>query len=96
MSSRAVNGPVNFMERYQKENVMLAIVIGMLFVIFGFVGLFFWWSSFMVIVKGLFPILFLCGGLLSVIAGVTRIRDTMDSRPETEPAKDPGQNTSAQ
>ena len=59
---------------------MLAIVFGLIFMILGLWGLASWWTDFMMVLKGLIPVLFVFGGLLAVIAGVTSIRDSIEAK----------------
>jgi hypothetical protein len=59
---------------------MLAVIVGLVFVALGLWGVIAWWTSFLVILKGLVPVMLACGGLLAVIAGVTSIRDSMEAQ----------------
>lgn len=59
---------------------MLAVILGLVFVVLGFWGVVAWWVSFKLVLKGLVPAMILCGGLLSVIAGIASIKDAMASK----------------
>lgn len=59
---------------------MLAVIVGLIFMALGLWGVISWWPSFMIVLKGLVPIMIVCGGFLAVIAGVTSIRDSIESR----------------
>ena len=63
---------------------MLAIILGMIFVAIGVFGVVAWWSAFLIVLKGLVPVMLACGGLLAVIAGITSIRDSMAPRTTEE------------
>lgn len=67
---------------------MLAIVFGLVFMALGLWGLLSWWGDFLIILKGLFPVLFFFGGVIAVIAGATSIRDMRAARPVSEKAKE--------
>lgn len=54
---------------------MLAILFGVIFMALGIFGVFTWWSSFMVVLKGLLPFLIIFGGLLSIVAGASKINE---------------------
>ena len=59
---------------------MLAIVMGVIFVTLGLWGVFAWGWEFVVVIKGLIPAMFVCGGILAVIAGITSLRDTLEAK----------------
>ena len=63
---------------------MLAVIVGICFIVVGLWGILGWWSSFVIVFKGLVPVMFACGGLLAVIAGATSIRDEMELRATRE------------
>lgn len=70
---------------------MLSVILGLVFMILGLWGLLSWWADFVVVFKGSVPVLIFMGGLLAVIAGITSIRDSMQSKsssPSTDTAKD--------
>lgn len=70
---------------------MLAVILGLIFMALGLWGLIAWWGSFILVLKGLVPVLILFGGFIAVVAGVTSIRDSMESRSsgrETEEKKE--------
>jgi hypothetical protein len=59
---------------------MLAIIIGGLFTAAGLIGLIRWWTLTIDVLKGVLPLLFIGGGLVSIIAGYTSIRDALFSK----------------
>jgi len=66
---------------------MLAVIVGLIFVILGIWGVIAWWPLFLIVIKGFIPVMIACGGLLSVIAGATSIRDIMEGRTTKEIGK---------
>jgi hypothetical protein len=59
---------------------MLAIVVGLMFAGIGVWGVAVWYSDFIVVVRGIVPVLLFCGGMLSVVAGITSLKDQSDDR----------------
>jgi len=59
---------------------MLAVIVGAIFMLLGLWGVITWWSSFLVVLKGLVPAMIVCGGFLAVVAGVTSMRDSMKAQ----------------
>ena len=55
---------------------MASIVGGGIAIIIGILSLIFWWGSFITILKGGIPILLLLGGVISLVAGISEIKDT--------------------
>jgi hypothetical protein len=64
---------------------MIAIFVGMLFMALGIWGIVTWWGDFLVLLRGALPLLIAVGGLISVVAGVASIKDSLNVRPT--PAK---------
>jgi hypothetical protein len=70
---------------------MLAILFGLIFIVFGLWGIVRWLPDVMMIVRGMAPAMLCCGGLLAVIAGIASIRDDMEAKaqkkdlPQTPP-----------
>ena len=62
---------------------MMAVIVGLIFALLGLWGIIHWWGSFVEVLKGSVPVMFLCGGLLAIIAGITAIRDKI-STPKSE------------
>lgn len=59
---------------------MASIVGGGIAIIIGILGLIFWWGSFITILKGGIPILLLLGGIISLVAGISEIKDTAKAK----------------
>ena len=64
---------------------MTGVVGGGVAVIIGLLGLIFWLDSFFVILKGSIPIILLLGGIISLVAGISEIKET--SKTKTEEGK---------
>jgi hypothetical protein len=62
---------------------MMAMVVGLIFILLGLWGIITWRDSFLMVLKGIVPLMLVCGGLLSLIAGVTAIKDKI-SAPKVE------------
>jgi small neutral amino acid transporter SnatA (MarC family) len=56
---------------------MLLLIGGVVSVILGFIGFSFWWSDFIIILKGGIPILLILGGILAVYVGMDAMQDKM-------------------
>ena len=54
---------------------MSLLIGGVVASVFGLVSLIFWWTDFMTIIKGAFPISLLLGGALAVYVGIDEIQD---------------------
>ena len=70
---------------------MLSVIIGLVFMVLSLWGIIGWWPDFVNVIKGVFPLLFLFGGALAVIAGVTSIRDSMTMQKAMDKEADQGQ-----
>ncbi|MFH0807451.1 MAG: hypothetical protein V2A57_03450 [Elusimicrobiota bacterium] len=67
---------------------MLALIIGLLVVsISAWIGLNFCLADIIIVLKGTLPIMFFFGGLLSVIAGITTLKDENDAKKGEEELK---------
>ena len=62
-------------------NKMVSIVGGGVATILGLLGLIFWWDSFIAILRGGIPIILLLGGIISLVAGISEIKET-SSKPK--------------
>ena len=58
------------------------IVGGGIAVILGILGLIFWWGSFVTLLKGGIPILLLLGGIISLAAAISEIKETSKTKKE--------------
>jgi hypothetical protein len=65
---------------FDRGGYMLAVIIGLLFVIAGGLGVITWKADFVVILKGLMPIMLVAGGMISVIAGIMSIIESPESK----------------
>jgi hypothetical protein len=63
---------------------MLAVLLGLMFVVAGAFGVFVWKVDFVVVLKGLLPFLFLVGGVISIVAGTTSIVESFGPKNEAE------------
>lgn len=61
---------------------MASIIGGGIAIIIGILGLVFWWGSFITILKGGIPILLLLGGIISLVAGISEIKETAKAKKE--------------
>lgn len=59
---------------------MLAIILGLIFTGAGLFGIIVWHQDLLIIIKGLFPVLILVGGILAIVAGATSIKDAIDEK----------------
>ena len=65
---------------------MTSIVGGGIAVIIGLLGLIFWWDFFTAILKGGIPILLVLGGIISLVAGISEIKETAKAKEEEKKA----------
>lgn len=70
---------------------MVALVVGLVFVVIGVLGIARWLPDFVVIIKGLVPIMLLFGGLLAIVAGITSIKDSVEAKKLEEERKKEGE-----
>jgi|YNPNPStandDraft_1061719.scaffolds.fasta_scaffold99466_2 hypothetical protein len=66
---------------------MIALIIGIIVVVLGVVGIVQWFSDFVSVLKGAVPPMFVCGGLLAIIAGITSIKDAAEAKKLEEERK---------
>jgi len=57
-----------------------SIIGGGIAIILGILGLIGWWGDFITILKGGVPILLLLGGIISLMAGISEIRETSKAK----------------
>lgn len=53
---------------------MISTLIGILFVVIGFMGTLRWAEEFAVILRGLIPVSLILGGLVGILAGVSSLQ----------------------
>lgn len=66
---------------------MVALIIGIIVVIIGVVGIVYWFSPFVEVLKGAVPAMLVLGGALAVVAGITTIRDEIEAKKFEEERK---------
>lgn len=57
---------------------MLAVIIGLVFSIIGLWGIISYLPQMAIVAKGLVPFMVFVGGCISIVAGITAIRDSLD------------------
>ncbi len=60
----------------------VSVIVGAAVAILGLAGLFRWSSAFVTMLKGTIPAMFIIGGIIALIAGVSEIKDEMASKKE--------------
>ena len=60
----------------------LGIVIGVITVLLGLKGLIAWRGDLLTVLRGSMPVIFILGGAIAVIAGISEIRDEISSKRE--------------
>ncbi|MCX5666538.1 MAG: hypothetical protein NT036_05855 [Candidatus Omnitrophica bacterium] len=60
----------------------LGIVIGIIALFLGLKGLCGWWGDFITVLRGSLPVIFILGGAIAVIAGLSEIKDETSSKRE--------------
>lgn len=66
---------------------MASIIGGGIAIIIGILGLILWWGSFLTILKGSVPILLLLGGAISLVAGLSELKETQKAKANKEEKK---------
>jgi hypothetical protein len=66
---------------------MSLLIGGIISAVLGLISLIFWWSDFMTIVKGAFPICLLLGGALAVYVGIDEIQDKISEERQSQEQK---------
>ena len=61
-------------------NKMTGVIGGGIAIIIGLFGLIFWWDSFITILRGSVPIILLLGGIISLVAGISEIKETSKTK----------------
>ena len=60
----------------------LGIVIGVVAIILGLKGLAAYWGDLLMMLRGSLPVIFILGGAIAVIAGLSEIKDEISSKRE--------------
>ena len=63
---------------------MIALLVGIVFVVLGVLGLILWWSKFVIVLLGSLPPIFLLSGLAALALGISQIRDKIAAKKEEE------------
>ena len=63
---------------------MKIFIGGIVALIIGFLGLVFWWFEFLIVLKGVVPIIFVLGGALAIYLGIEDTKTTTASPPGEE------------
>jgi outer membrane biosynthesis protein TonB len=63
---------------------MIALLVGIVFVILGVLGLILWWGNFVVVLTGSLPPIFILSGLAALALGISQVRDKMAAKKEEE------------
>lgn len=61
---------------------LTSIVGGAIAIVLGLLGLINWWGDFVTILKGGIPILLLLGGIISLVAGISEMKETSKTKKE--------------
>ncbi len=69
---------------------MLSIIFGLAFAILGLWGVIGWWADFTTVVRGALPFMFVIGGMIAIVAGISGIIDSMGGKTEKEEELKPG------
>ncbi len=59
---------------------MLAVILGLVFIMAGGCGVLVWKGDFIIVLKGLVPFMFVVGGVISIVAGITNITESFESK----------------
>jgi uncharacterized membrane protein YccC len=60
----------------------LSVIIGAIVALLGVWGLIGWWDDFLLVLRGSIPAMFIFGGVIAVIAGMSEIRDELAAKQE--------------
>ena len=70
---------------------MVALVMGIVVVVLGLLGIVSWFGDFVLVLKGSVPAMFVLGGLLAIVAGITSIKDAAEAKKLEEERKKEGE-----
>ena len=65
---------------------MLAVILGIIFVLAGATGVYVWKGEFLEVIKGLVPFMLVIGGGISIVAGITSIVESFEKKEESQTA----------
>jgi len=60
----------------------ITIIGGIISIVIGLGGIFTWWGSLVVLLKGAIPPILVLGGLAALFAGMSEIKDSMQGKKE--------------
>ena len=60
----------------------LSVIIGAIVGLLGLWGLIGWWCDFTLVLRGSIPAMLIFGGIIAVIAGLSEIKDELESKKE--------------
>lgn len=63
---------------------MIALIVGIVFLVLGVLGLIFWWTKFVIVLAGSLPPIFVLSGLAALALGISQIRDKIAAKKEEE------------
>ncbi|MBL7072218.1 MAG: hypothetical protein ISS33_00390 [Candidatus Omnitrophica bacterium] len=63
---------------------ILSLMVGTIVVIGGVILLINWWGDLIYLLKGCIPILLIIGGGISILAGISEIKDTKKIKPASK------------
>jgi hypothetical protein len=66
---------------------VLSIVLGALTALVGFILLISWWGWFLRGLMALVPVMLIFGGIIALIAGISEVKDAIQSKSETKDKK---------
>ncbi|MFC1485115.1 hypothetical protein ACFL5N_01530 [bacterium] len=66
---------------------MISLLIGLIFFVFGLMGLVIWWDMFINFILGFLPFCMMIAGFLGIIAGITSIKDHASSKKDEKKLK---------
>lgn len=66
---------------------MSLLIGGAIFAVLGLISLIFWWSDFMIIIRGAFPISLLLGGALAIYVGIDEMQDKLHEERQRQDEK---------
>jgi len=66
---------------------MSLLISGVMIAVIGLISLVFWWTDFITIVRGAFPISFLLGGALAVYVGIDEIQSKIRDEKQRQEEK---------
>ncbi|MCX5687665.1 MAG: hypothetical protein NTV71_03355 [Candidatus Omnitrophica bacterium] len=66
----------------------VTVIGGLVSIIIGIWGLVSWWYSFVILLKGSVPTILILGGLAALFAGISEVKDSMQTKKEEAKPKE--------